>query len=68
MGTFPTFTEVNADVLLHQGITLRERLLRDKRSSKIGVDTIMGATYYRELRQWYSGEGAPMTKLKVKGQ
>ena len=62
---FGNFTEINSDVLLYQGMTLRERLLKDKRSAKMGLAT-MGANYYRDLRQWYSGEESPMAKLAVK--
>lgn len=40
---FLGFSEVNTDILLHEGRTLRERLVADKRSAKAGEDVSMGA-------------------------
>lgn len=62
--TFPKFDHLRTDVVLHEGVTLRERLTNDKRRSKDG-SLSMGATYYRNLRQWYDPQDGVLSKLQV---
>ena len=65
---FGNFSDQNTDVLLHEGMTLRERLLHDKRRQKAGEDVIMGSFYYSNLRKLYGGSSSVASLLKVKNK
>jgi hypothetical protein len=64
---FKGFSDAEVDGIQHDGLTLRQRLLRDKTdkdaSGKQAVVT--GARYYRELRNLYSSNMNPIKQLIV---
>lgn len=65
---FRTATKYQVEMLVVDGLTLRQRLERDKATAarnKTGGQGF-GASYYRNLRQMYASETAPETQLVVK--
>ena len=63
---FPGFTEVNFDVILHEGKTLRQRLMDDKRAQRLDKQLTMGKFYYKALREKYEGQSGPLAKCVAK--
>lgn len=66
---FPNWPSAQVDVLQKEGITLRQRLIRDKRASQQpGSEVKMGKFYYEGLRELYDDGAGPQSKLKVKNE
>lgn len=61
---FRGFTAAQTDVVLVNGLTLREKLMADKRAHKHGDQGTMGGQYYRQLRIEYSSSD-PVEKILV---
>lgn len=65
---FKGFTDAEIDGVQHENMTLRARLTRDKGIKKDSggvAPVIMGARYYKELRNLYSSSFNPMKQLTV---
>eukprot|EP00974_Lingulodinium_polyedra_P087166 8450871-Lingulodinium_polyedra.AAC.3 len=56
------------DIDVHQvdGKSLRCRLADDKRAQLSGAPVVMGASYYKNLKELYSNAGSPEKRLQVK--
>ena len=55
------------DCAVHEGLTLRQRLERDKRAALNGDKTkVFGKTYYLQLRQWYGAKSNTRELLQMK--
>ena len=63
---YPTFTRMQTDVVRIDGLTLRERVVAQKRLCK-AQHSRLGSTFWTELRSKYSveDEGADVAALKV---
>ena len=64
-GNFDGFTSLNTDTLLHEGITLRERLSRDNRAARRGMELTFGFNYCPQMMAFYEGSESAVAQLAV---
>ena len=61
------FDQISIDGVKVDGLTLRDRLKRDKHLQKKDNNLKTGALYYRELRYMYAGAAHPSNQLVARG-
>jgi hypothetical protein len=63
---FPNWPSAQVDVMKKEGLTLRQRITRDKEAGSLaGSTTKMGKFYYQQLRELYEGAN-PCESLPVR--
>lgn len=64
---FKGFSDAEIDGIQHDGLTLRQRLLRDKTEKDASGKQLAttGARYYKEMRNLYSSSANPIKQLIV---
>lgn len=63
---FKGHTQFEVDGMLHEGMTLRQRLLHDRRRHNEDARSLpMGGPYYKELKTLYTSCDSPARLLKV---
>jgi hypothetical protein len=65
---FKEFSSQEIDSIEIDGLTLRQRLARDKRLSRKNPDMSMGSNYYRMLKDKYRSSDSVVKKLEVTNQ
>lgn len=61
---FKGWSKVQTTVVKVEGVTLRERIIQDKRRCK-HENTRLSSGYWRDLQAKYAGEESPLRKLQV---
>ena len=62
---FKHFSDAEVDGIQKDGLTLRQRLCMDKEKKNTDKNIVMGARYYKDLRQIYSSSTNPLRLLVV---
>lgn len=62
---FRSFSDAEIDGIQHEGLTLRQRLERDRQAKQSESSVCMGARYYRELKALYSSSMNPSKQMGV---
>ena len=62
---FKHFSDAEVDGIQRDGLTLRQRLIMDKERKNSDKNNVMGARYYKELKQIYSSSTNPLRLLVV---
>jgi hypothetical protein len=65
---FKDFSSQEIDSIEIDGLTLRQRLARDKRESRKNKEMHMGSNYYRMLKDKYRSSDSVVKKLEVENQ